>query len=96
MPGLFYFVTSAEEMDWLACFVLSKQVFFLTPSVFGDNGISCGENGSRGTVVLFEKYRLCSGESYFEIQKMFNISASPAINVLVNVTNYANISMWPR
>ena len=69
------------------------QLFPLAPEVVGDHRVCGGEDGLRGTVVLFQTNDPRAPVLLFKVQNVFDGRAPEAVNALVVVAHHADVLM---
>ena len=71
----------------------SPQIFRLASAVIVDNGIGGIQNNLRTTVVLLQLHQLGIGIILLKIKDILDISTAPAVNALVGIAYYADVSV---
>ena len=68
----------------------------IAPVVFLDDGIRGGEDRARRPVILFKQNDFGAGKILFKIEQVVDHGAAPAVNILVNIADHANVFMRVR
>ena len=88
-PRFIEIVPCSVEDYRFSYFIFRKQFFRFSAHVLFDDGVRGRKDGSRRTVVLFQKNRFRGGKFRFEIEHELHVGASPRIDVLVSVADDA-------
>ena len=73
--------------------VSSPQIFRLASAVVIDNGIGGIQNNLRAAIVLLQFHQLGIGIILFKIKDILDIGTAPAVNALVGIAYYADVSV---
>ena len=87
------FIVRLIVNDFRTVAVGSPQIFRLASAVVVDNGIGSVQNNLRAAVVLLQFHQLGIGVILFKIKDILDIGTAPAINTLVGIAYYADVSV---
>ena len=87
------FIVRLIVNDFRTVAVGSPQIFRLASAVIVDNGIGGIQNNLRAAIVLLQFHQLGIGIILFEIKDILDIGTAPAVNALVGIAYYADVSV---
>ena len=87
------FIVCLIVNDFRTIAVSSPQIFRLATAIVVDNGIGSVQNNLCTAVVLLQLHQLGIGVILFEIKDILDIGTAPAVNALVGIAYYADVSV---
>src|SRR3989338_6132861 len=92
----FNFALRGKEHYFFSFGIFCKKIFFFAVFIFNNNRVRGLNNCLGRTIIFFKRYYRGARIMFFKIQYVSHIRSSPAIHILVSVSNNAYIIMFAR
>jgi len=71
--------------------IVGEDIFFYSVFILLNDVVTRGDDGLGATIIFFEQDGGRVRKMIFKLQDIFNIRATPRINILIDVPDYTDI-----